>query len=141
MKKLLLVSHGTMAEGVCKAARMIIGDTSQLDFFCLSESMGIENFREGIREKLNQVTQSDQLIVLADLLGGSPFTTTLDVLSEMGLLENAHVIVGMNLILVLELMLAEGELTKEDICSYIENARRELQLFDIRPDDEEDSDF
>jgi len=141
MKKILLVSHGTMAEGVCKAAKMIVGNNAYLDYQCLSEGMGIDFFRSCVSKKLMELQTAEQLIVIADLQGGSPFTTTLDVLSEQGLLEKTFVIVGMNLILVLELLLAEGDLSEEEIKSYIESARNGLQLFEMRPNDDEEDDL
>ena len=141
MKKIVLVSHGTMAEGVCKAAKMIVGDTAHLDYLCLSEGIGIDSFRSGISKKLQEIQSVDQLIVIADLQGGSPFTTTLDVLCELCLFEKTFVIVGMNLILVLELLLADEDLSKEDILSYVQNARDGMQLFEVSSEEDDEDDL
>ena len=77
--EILVVSHGGLAEGAVRAARMIAGRLEQLHCLCLDEDSGIAEFRERLSEKLSQLSDAGQLVVLADIQGGSPFTQTVEI--------------------------------------------------------------
>ena len=74
---LILVSHGTLAEGVYSAAAMMLGETDGIRCFCLTDKDDSVSFRHKVREGIQDPADSGVLL-LCDLLGGSPMTMALD---------------------------------------------------------------
>ena len=59
--------------------------------------MSADTFQENFRKLVEPIKPEDEIILLADILSGSPFTKALEVLSEKGYLKNTIVIAGMNM--------------------------------------------
>ena len=136
--EILVVSHGGLAEGAVRAARMIAGRLEQLHCLCLDEDSGIAEFRERLSEKLSQLSDAGQLVVLADIQGGSPFTQTVELLAETGLSERAFVVTGVNLPLLLALSFQTEPLSRESLQAVIAQAREGTRLYEAEDDEEED---
>ena len=85
------------------------------------------------------VGEEDEIILFADIVGGSPLATTANVLLETGLLAKTRMIGGMNLPLVLTCVLSkDDEETSELIDELIEGAREQIKEFTIPMDDEDE---
>ena len=101
MKYILLVSHGTMAQGVHSVLDMLVGEGREdILSTSLKNGMGADELAENVRKCVSVVKEEDELLVFADLIGGSPLTTTANVLAEEGLLNRTTMVGGMNLPLV-----------------------------------------
>ena len=100
--KVILLSHGTLAQGMAEACKMIIGDTSRLLTLSLEEEAGVAAFEEGLMHLLQKV-EGDYLI-LCDLYFGTPFNTAVR-LAQKDILENrCRILTGVNLAMLLEVM-------------------------------------
>ena len=76
MKYLVLVSHGGLAEGVQSSLRMFAGDkTDQVIAVGLKEGKSVDDFALDFRQALANLGTEDTVLVLADIVGGSPLTT------------------------------------------------------------------
>ena len=83
MKYVLLVSHGTFANGLHSVLEMMAGsDRNDILSTNLINGMTVERFEGEVEKLVQEITQEDQIILLADLIGGSPLTTTLNVWNE-----------------------------------------------------------
>ena len=125
MKYVLLVSHGEFAPGLHKAVNMLAGEERE-DVLSTSlvNGMGADEFAENVKQVLSVVGSGDEIILFADIVGGSPLATTANVLLETGLLERTRMIGGMNLPLVLTCVLSkDDEETADLIDELIEGAR------------------
>ena len=96
-KYVVMVSHGEFAPGLHTAVRMMTGDRNDVLSTSLKADMSADQFAENFRELVKDFTPDDQIILLADILSGSPFTNALNVLSDKGLIGNTLVLAGMNL--------------------------------------------
>ena len=140
MKYVLLVSHGEFAPGLHKAVNMLAGEERE-DVLSTSlvNGMGAEEFAENVKQVLSVVGSGDEIILFADIVGGSPLATTANVLLETGLLERTRMIGGMNLPLVLTCVLSkDDEETADLIDELIEGAREQIKEFTIAVDDEDE---
>ena len=140
MKYVLLVSHGEFAPGLHKAVNMLAGEERE-DVLSTSlvNGMGADEFAENVKQVLSVVGSGDEIILFADIVGGSPLTTTANVLLETGLLERTRMIGGMNLPLVLTCVLSkDDEETADLIDELIEGAREQIKEFTIAVDDEDE---
>jgi O-antigen chain-terminating methyltransferase len=59
---------------------------------------------------LDNIKNSDEIVLLADLKGGSPYTSAATLLSEKGMLEKSVIISGLNLPLILTVLFEKNKL-------------------------------
>lgn len=105
MKYVVMVSHGEFAPGLHSAVKMMTGDRDDVLSTSLKADMSADEFAANFRELVKDIKADDQVILLADILSGSPFTNALSVLDEKGLMPNALVIAGMNMPLAITAVL------------------------------------
>lgn len=138
MREIILISHGTMAKGVFEALKMIIGNVEDVEYACLTEDIDTEKFKKKVELLLDKYQNKKQLLIFADLLGGSPYTSTLEVLQKYELLDKSIIVTGMNLILILGIVLDKKVFTKEELDLLIEEAKCGIKRFEILEDDDMD---
>lgn len=97
MKYVILISHGDFAGGLHSAVAMMTGDREDVLSTSLRAGESVDDFSSKFKALLQPITAQDEIILLCDILGGSPLTTALNDLSEQGLLERTLVMTGMNL--------------------------------------------
>lgn len=73
MVDIVLISHGELAQGVRHAAEMVFGATDHVKVVSLSPDTEPEDFRTNLDETIEDLDAPDQLLILADLWGGTPF--------------------------------------------------------------------
>ncbi|MDQ0360119.1 PTS sugar transporter subunit IIA [Breznakia pachnodae] len=136
-KKLILASHGCLAEGMHNAAEMIVGKNKDI------YSYGLETYEtpQAIYEeakKLIDEHQDSYIFVVCDLKGGSVYNQMI----QLSNIDNVFVIAGMNLAMVLELaLLCQITEIKQDILRIVENSKTGVELFDLekmQSEEEED---
>lgn len=138
MKNIILVSHGTMAKGVYQAVNMIYGDLKNVKFLCLEENMGIDLFRKNLDKLMDGVKDSDEIIVLADLKGGSPYTSALTLLSEKGLIGKSKIVSGLNLPMILSALFFDDELGDDGVDEIMKSAKEGIIKFEMEESENED---
>ena len=140
MKYVLIVSHGMLAPGLHDAVKMLAGeDKPEVRSTSLKNGMGADEYADNFRQLTEDIGPDDEVILFADIVGGSPLATTANVLLETGLLERTRMIGGMNLPLVLTCVLSkDDEETADLIDELIEGAREQIKEFTIAVDDEDE---
>lgn len=138
----LLVSHGEFAPGLHTAVKMIAGDNPNVMSTGLKDGMGADELAVNVAKLLEQVTPEDHLVVLADLMGGSPLTTTMNVVAEKGLLGSTKAYAGMSLPMALSVVLAGESMDWEGFTeALMEEAKAGIQEFAIPADEDEEEDL
>ena len=138
----LMVSHGEFAPGLHTAVKMIAGDRENVFATSLKDGMAADEYAANVAKLLEQVTPEDKLVVLADIMGGSPLTTAMNVLAEKGLLANTKAFTGMNLPMALTVILAGEGLEGSDLSeAVLGETRTAVQEFVIPTDDEDEEDL
>ena len=143
MKYILLVSHGMMAPGLHNALGMLAGeDREDILSTSLQNGMGSDEFAENVRKCVSVVKEGDEILLFADLIGGSPLTTTADVLAAEGLLNRTTMVGGMNLPLVLSAAVTKDTMdTRELIDMLVPESREMLQEFKVAANETEDDEI
>lgn len=134
MRKILLVSHSTLAEGMHGFISMIMGLNENILFYNAYEES--DTFESDIDSILDD-NKSSELIVVSDLLGGSVNNYLLNKMDQI------HLVTGMNplLVLYLAINLNNDQNVTEIIKKAIEEGRKgivycnELFLQDQGSDD------
>jgi len=135
-----LVSHGTFAPGLHNALGMMAGaDREDILSTSLLDGMDVDTFRENFTELVKGITAEDEILLFADIIGGSPLTNAVSVLEEKGLLPHTVAMGGMSLPLVLGAAFADADTplaqTAEEIMA---DARDQIKVFDLGGDTEDD---
>ena len=140
MRDLILVSHGTFAPGLHNALGMMAGsDREDIRSTSLLDGMDVDTFRANFTELVGDITAEDEIILTADIIGGSPLTTALDVLTEKGLLGKTLAIGGMNLPLVLTAAFADADTPLEELEQELTGeAKDQIKRFDLGGDEDDD---
>ena len=134
-----LVSHGQFAPGFKNALGMLArSDRDDIIAAGLEEDMGAEKFADVVKEKLEGITNEDEILLFGDILGGSPLTTAANVIAENDLLENTSIVGGVNLPFVITVALMKDTMdTDELIASQIAEAKDQIRVFELEDDSEE----
>ncbi|NBH80237.1 PTS fructose transporter subunit IIA [Clostridiaceae bacterium] len=140
MRYCILVSHGTFAPGLHNALGMMAG-AGREDILSTSllDGMDVDTFRENFTELVKGIAAEDEILLFADIIGGSPLTNAVSVLEEKGLLPHTVAMGGMSLPLVLGAAFADADTplaqTAEEIMA---DARDQIKVFDLGGDTEDD---
>lgn len=114
-KKIILVSHGKLSEGMFHSLKMIIGENDSLSYLGMLPGEHYSVVSDQV-EKLAKENPDTQYIVVADLLGGSVCNGCIPLLE----LPNIKLVSGLNMGLVIELLFAPAPMSEEDINEKIE---------------------
>lgn len=140
MRYLILVSHGTFAPGLHNAVGMMAGaDRGDIRSTSLLDGMDVETYRKAFAGLTADLTAVDEILLFADIIGGSPLTTAMEVLTEKGLLENTVAIGGMNLPLVLTAAFADADAPLAQVAEEImQEGCSQIKTFELGGGDEDE---
>ncbi len=82
MRYLVMVSHGTLAPGLHSVLKMLGSDAPNILSTSLVDGMGADEYVENVKALLAPVTADDEVVLLGDILGGSPLTNAMNTLAE-----------------------------------------------------------
>jgi fructoselysine and glucoselysine-specific PTS system IIA component len=114
MRKYLITAHGRFGSGIKSSLDIIIGETENV-FVIDAYVYGNTSIEHELEKLLETIKPEDELIVFSDLMGGSITNQVL----QYALKANVHVVSGMNLPLLIDLIMAD---TDKPIAEAIENA-------------------
>ena len=122
MKQILIATHGKMASGIRYTAELIVGQLAEIttiDAYVTPEDNVEEQFKEFFEKH-----KEDRIIVFTDLMGGSVNQKLMEYAKQ----DNVTLVTGTNLPVLMQVMLADDDVSEEEIETYIEEARGELQM-------------
>ena len=125
MKQILIATHGKMASGIRYTAELIVGkmdEITTIDAYVTPEDNVEKKFEEYFAQHEN-----DRIFVFTDLMGGSVNQKLLGYSQK----ENVTLITGTNLPVLMQVMMADDDVTEEEIQEFIDDAREELQVGDL----------
>ena len=142
MNYLVLVSHGGLAQGLKSSLAMFAAEKmDQVIAVGLENGQSVDEFAVVFREAISGLSTEDKVVVLADIVGGSPLTTALGVLEEKGLLQTATVLGGMNLPMAITSAVMKDMLEGPDlVAAVLPEAQAALQEFKVVQTEEEEDD-
>jgi PTS system N-acetylgalactosamine-specific IIA component len=131
------------ANGMHDAVKMLSGNESdEIRSIGLLRDMGADEFAVEFRKILPEIGPDDDLILFADIVGGSPLSTAANVIAEEGLLGKTLMIGGMNLPLVLTGVLSKDDMSFDEIRTEIlGDAAEGLKEFSVAAEADADDDI
>ena len=116
MENIVLISHGSMAEGVKVSLEMIVGRQEHVHTVSLRPDSDSLQFEKELNEKMKALNGTT--LIIADLLGGTPCNVaTKNYLNVDGV----EIIAGMTLSVVIEAVVNQQASIKELVCLAQEN--------------------
>lgn len=98
MVGIIVMTHGALSEGIVDAAELITGPVTQVETLSLRREDNVNDLNAAFLAALDRVDTGDGVLVLADLLGGSPCNV-----ASMNLRERSYrVLSGVNLPMFIE---------------------------------------
>lgn len=137
MKYVILVSHGKFAEGLANALFMLVGKREDIIAIGLEDGKSVDEFAELFTKTVDKITTDDEVVLLGDLIGGSPLTNAINVLSGKGV--KMIIIGGMNLPVALMSVMMKDTFALEYLAQQVlQEAHGALREFKIEVADDDD---
>lgn len=138
MIKLVVVAHGHFATGAASALELIAGKQEEVAVIDFSEGMSAQTVKEKIAAEL--VDQSE-VLVLSDLLGGTPFKVSTELMAEFN--GKMNVLSGLNLAMLIEAAFVRNMLSFDELVDKLVTTAKDgvvdaRSLFDTDDNSEED---
>lgn len=120
MKKIIIVTHGTLCEGFLSSMKIITGSNENIDTVSLDIVETIEVMSEKVLDVIKTYDEQDTVIILTDLAIGTTTKCIFPLFEEREL----YVISGVNLPMLLEIYLTDlSEEPYEKLKTIVENCK------------------
>ncbi|MEG2330608.1 PTS sugar transporter subunit IIA [Anaerorhabdus sp.] len=119
MTKLVLASHGPLADALVESSKMLCGENEFVSSICLQTHDSVEVFTEKLKSKINV---NEETLVLVDIPGGTPSNRAMFLLNEFPMM---RVVSGMNLMMLIECIIKANSCTIDELKEYAINTGKE----------------
>lgn len=140
MRYLLIVSHGEFSAGLHDTFEMLMGKREDVLHVGLKNGMGVPELKEQLLKVIAPIKPEDEILVVADIIGGSPLTTTMEILAEEFDLSRVRAVGGMNLPMTMAAIECEDDPIDDAVEAMVATAAEQIAPFklDLGDDDEEE---
>lgn len=123
MIQIITASHGPLSEAIIKSASIIAGSNKTKNLRCIQITMEttLEEIRNQINEILDSFDETDEILALTDVFGGS----ITRVITEYIGVRKLHIITGMNLGMLLEALFVKDNFSIEELVDYLLHSGKE----------------
>jgi mannose/fructose-specific phosphotransferase system component IIA len=104
MVNVVMASHGSLSREMLNSAQMILGKEFDRVYCLCMGDVGVAKFEEEANLVVEKIKGKD-LIILADIQGGSPLMTCMSVFRDFRFIA----VTGMNLPMLIEILMLESE--------------------------------
>ncbi|MDO5518087.1 MAG: mannose/fructose/sorbose PTS transporter subunit IIA, partial [Clostridium sp.] len=124
MVGIILASHGEFAKGILQSGSMIFGEQENVKAVTLMPSEGPDDIRAKMKDAIASFDSQDEVLILADLWGGTPFNQANTLFEEHK--DKWAIVAGMNLPMLIEAYGARLSMeSAQEIAVYILNSAKE----------------
>lgn len=127
---LIVTSHGNMAEETVNSAKMIAGDIENIHVISMMADDGLSGTTEKFNDVLSQLEKISQIVVLADLKGGTPCNVAMMRLADH---PNMQVVTGFNLAMLLEAVFTQAPTAVELAHQLIDTGKMAIDQIELPP--------
>lgn len=102
----IITGHNNFSKGLLSSVEMIAGEQKGIKSIPFTDSMSLISFADEITTSITELRDGfSPLIIFTDIIGGTPFTTSMLVSSDI---QDVHVISGTNIPMLLEFIVQRG---------------------------------
>ena len=107
---IVLVTHGNLADEFLSAMQHVVGHQSQIQTACIGPNDDMNQRRDDILAKVQEVDTGDGVAVLTDMFGGTPSNLAISIMDHA----NIEVIAGINLPMLVKLATLRKDLSLKE---------------------------
>ena len=125
MVGIILASHGGFAEGIYQSGEMIFGKQENVKACILKPNEGPDDIRKKMTDAIASFDDSEQILFLIDLWGGTPFNQASNLLEDHK--NNWAIVTGLNLPMLIEVYGArlQDGITAHEIAKQVLNPAKD----------------
>ena len=126
MFKILLTTHGELCEGMLKTAKIFTEDVSHIKAIPFYGEDDTYDPNAELEQFISELQAEDVVIVLTDILWGS---VNQKIFLNLNNKENVHIITGLNLPLLLEMITLDAEQVSQAVISEKVKSCKESMVY------------
>lgn len=135
MVRLVLASHGPMAQAMLASAAMLCGEKDHVHAICLQIEDSVEQFQARLAAC---IPENEEVLLLVDIPGGTPSNQGMTLLATHPKL---RVLAGMNLMMLLDCMMQMEHATLDVLVdALLASGKESIQEMAFRQRDEDELD-
>ena len=125
MVGILIVSHGRFAEALISSVQVLMGGLKRIRGVSIWPKENSKEVKERIQKEMTAVDDGDGVLILTDILGGTPTNLTLPLLEE----DKVEVVTGVNVpMLVIVSSYRKGRSLEEIAALAKKSGRRSIVM-------------
>lgn len=137
--KVLLTSHGSFCEGILESYNMIAGNNPDIITLKLDND-GIGKFQENLNALVNEIIEKEELLILCDIKGGTPFNESYNLLLTNP--DKIRIVTGMNLPMLIEIGVQINCNSLDELYNMaLEMGKSGVDYIEVPDDSEEELEF
>lgn len=122
----IVITHGSLADSLVNSLKMIYGEIKDVFPCNFLRNMNLEELENQVNQLLDSI-ESEKILIFTDMLGGSAFNIAMKVQRE----KNVHVIAGVNLMMLLDLISIRENLDFSELLEHIKkNKEKYISVFE-----------
>lgn len=137
---LVVVSHGTLCEGLVSAFRMMVSSSCPITAVGLDDS-GVDDFRRRLVDVVEGTLANKDVLIMSDIIGGTPYNESFALFLQHP--ERIRVVAGTNFPMLVEVGIAAADCDDLDEAAAIalEAGRQGVSLAAVPSDEPDDEDL
>jgi len=125
MVGILVVSHGRLAEALISSVEFLVGEVKRIKGLSIWPKESKKEIKHRIQQKMAEIDDGDGVVILTDIMGGTPTNISLSFLED----GKVEVVTGVNMPMLLTLSsYREGRSLKEIVQLVKRSGRRSITL-------------
>lgn len=120
MVGILVISHGRLADALISSVQFLVGNLTKIKGISIWPNDKKEEIQERIQKGIEEVDEGDGVVILTDLLGGTPTNLSLTLFHENGV----EVVTGVNLPMLLTLSSYRSEKSLSEVSKLVKKSGR-----------------
>lgn len=123
MTGIVVTGHGHFAEGIISALTLVAGAQKEIRAVNFIQGEGVEELKDHIKQAIGEL-ESQDVLLLADILGGSPFNVAARLLTEeTG--KNLRVVAGVNMASIVQAVFMRENVPFDRLAAEVAEAGKE----------------
>lgn len=111
----VIVTHCDLGNEFLRALKLIVPDVEGIRSISLDPSEKLEEMRGRIRAEIRSADESDGVLILTDMFGGTPSNVALSFHEE----HHVEIVTGMNLPMLVKLATLKDDKSLEELATFI----------------------
>ena len=120
MVGVLVVSRGRLADALISSVESLVGKLQRIRGVSVWPKDKEEDIKDQIQKKMAEVEEGDGVVILTDILGGTPTNLSLSLLED----EKVEVVTGVNMPMLMTLLSYRKEKSLREISKLVKKSGR-----------------